>query len=393
MKRKWSYVFIAALAIACSNEKAGKKFVVSGAITNSTARMVYLEELPAGSQQSRIVDSSVLKNGKYELKAEPEESIIYGLRMDQNPYAVAYVINDAPQVTLNVELDKNNNQYANKYEIIGSPASQAMKDFVSTYNEELQKIYTISRHVDSLSRARVADSVITPLVEEWRTLAERVKAYTTNAISKANNPALVIFELGYYQTTDRGYGLQPLEVEEVSRIINDLVAKFPEHQGVKTVKTNVDEQVAKRNRELEAQWVGKPAPDFSLPDVNGKEVKLSSFRGKYVLVDFWASWCGPCRRENPAVVEAYNRFKDKNFTVLGVSLDRPGQKDKWLEAIKKDKLTWTHVSDLLEWQSPMIPLYKFDGIPFNVLVDPQGIIIAEKLRGSELERKLAEVIK
>jgi thiol-disulfide isomerase/thioredoxin len=112
-----------------------------------------------------------------------------------------------------------------------------------------------------------------------------------------------------------------------------------------------------------------------------------------VLVDFWASWCGPCRQENPNVVSAYQQFKDKNFTVLGVSLDRPGQKDKWLKAIKDDKLAWTHISDLQFWNSPVVALYGFDGIPFNVLVDPDGKVIGEGLRGEALRTKLSEVLR
>ena len=114
-------------------------------------------------------------------------------------------------------------------------------------------------------------------------------------------------------------------------------------------------------------------------------------RGKYVLVDFWASWCGPCRGENPNVVKAYNQFKDKNFTVLGVSLDK--DKAEWIKAIGEDKLTWYHISDLKYWNSAAVALYGFDGIPYNVLVDPQGKIIGTNLRGTDLEIKLGEIIK
>jgi len=137
--------------------------------------------------------------------------------------------------------------------------------------------------------------------------------------------------------------------------------------------------------------IGSPAPDFTQQDVDGKDVKLSSFKGKYVLIDFWASWCGPCRQENPNVVNAFNKFKSKNFTVLGVSLDRA--KDKWIEAIKADNLAWTQVSDLKFWSNAVAVQYKVQSIPQNYLVDPNGLIIAKNLRGEELQSRLAALLK
>jgi peroxiredoxin len=137
--------------------------------------------------------------------------------------------------------------------------------------------------------------------------------------------------------------------------------------------------------------IGVVAPDFTQNDPDGKPVSLSDFRGKYLLVDFWASWCGPCRKENPHVVNAYNQYKDKNFEILGVSLDNPGGKQNWLNAIQKDGLTWPQVSDLKGWQNAVALQYNVQSIPHNFLLDPQGVIIAKNLRGEKLTAKLKEI--
>jgi peroxiredoxin len=140
---------------------------------------------------------------------------------------------------------------------------------------------------------------------------------------------------------------------------------------------------------LKTTTIGQAAPEIALPTPEGQVVALSSLKGKYVLVDFWAKWCGPCRQENPNVVRVFNKYKDKGFTVFGVSLDR--SKEDWVRAIKEDNLTWTHVSDLKYWQSEAAKTYSIQAIPFSLLLDPNGVIIAKNLRGPALESKLAEI--
>jgi len=139
--------------------------------------------------------------------------------------------------------------------------------------------------------------------------------------------------------------------------------------------------------------IGKFAMDFTQNDTLGNPVMLSSFRGKYILIDFWASWCGPCRAENPNVVKAFDKYKEKGFHILSVSLDQPNAKDKWIKAIHDDKMAWTHVSDLLYWKNAVAVQYGIQAIPQNLLLDPQGKIIAKNLRGEDLDKKLEEFIR
>ena len=170
---------------------------------------------------------------------------------------------------------------------------------------------------------------------------------------------------------------------EIEALYNSLGQELKDTEAGRNISTSINER--------KATAIGAIAPDFTQNDAGGSPIKLSSFRGKYVLLDFWASWCGPCRQENPNVVTAYNKYKNKKFTILGVSLDDAQGKDNWMKAVANDGLTWTQVSDLKGWENAAAALYFVHSIPQNYLIDPDGKIIAKNLRGEDLENKLAEI--
>jgi thiol-disulfide isomerase/thioredoxin len=391
MKRGFIALVVLVSLASCKGKSSKGNFEVTGRISNTPAFMIYLDEIPVASMQRMVVDSAKLgKDGHYTLKTDSKEASIYNIRVGQNGYPIAALVNDVSKITLDAVFSKENNQFAESYTVKGSQASQQLKDFSTGFTTKLQAVYFTNRRADSLQKGGASDTILTAVKSENATAIAELRNSTLDFINKSNNPALTMFELGYYQSAANNsqFKLEALSNDEVNKIIADVAAKFPEHLGVASIKATLDAQMNKLQG-----WVGQVAPELILPDVNGKEVKLSSFKGKYVLVDFWASWCGPCRHENPNVVKAYEKFKDKNFAILGVSLDRPGQKEQWQQAIRDDNLSWTQVSDLQYWDSPVVALYHIDGIPYNILVDPGGKIVAEALHGSSLERKLSELIK
>ena len=186
-------------------------------------------------------------------------------------------------------------------------------------------------------------------------------------------------------TLNEVIGHLPENVPSLKKMYNQLDKSLQQTATGTKTKTTLDK--------FDTVSIGRSAPLFSATDTSGHPVKLADYRGKYVLIDFWASWCGPCREENPLVVKAYHQYKDRNFDILSVSLDQPGKREAWLKAIHDDQLDWTHVSDLKYWNNEVAQLYMVKSIPQNFLIDPKGKIIAANLRGEALSKKLAELIK
>ena len=343
-------------------------FTISGKIDGAKPGKVELQAREAGKMVTKY-STAIAEDGTFTLKGKVAEPDMYTLRISDIRGAIGLfldnsdvVINGKADALMNAEIkgSKTHDDYT-KYTALMKvqndkirPLYTAMGEADKAGNEADKK--KVEAQIDELTAANNKEKI-----DMIKSLGSSpVAAYITNSISyNIENPA------------------------DMEAILAGFGTELADNKYVKTLKEGLVK--------MKATAIGVVAPDFTQNDPNGKPVKLSDFRGKYVLVDFWASWCGPCRKENPNVVKAYNKYKNKGFTVLGVSLDR--EKDPWLKAIEDDKLTWTHVSDIKYWENEVAKQYGVRAIPANVLLDKNGKIVGKNLRGEKLEAALAKLVK
>jgi len=340
--------------------QAQQKITVTGTITGLPDSWVSLVDI---NKPSDTIAKAKSVKGNFVLKGTLQDPSLLVLNMEGNKKLTVFL--DKGKITMK-------GAYANpaQIKVTGSATQTAFRSFQDIFVPNFEKLSQYNMrgqsgdHSDSLQMAA-------------QNLIDRIQTDIDQFVDK--NPSSPVSSFILVAT---------IGLKEDMALLESRVAKLKPEAMVGTFGKYLEDMVGN----AKATAIGSIATDFTQNDTLDAPVKLSSFRGKYVLLDFWASWCGPCRQENPNVVRTFQKFKDKNFTVLGVSLDRQGQKNKWLDAIHRDNLTWTHVSDLQFWQNSVAQLYKVQSIPQNFLIDPTGKIIAKNLRGPDLEAKLCEVL-
>jgi peroxiredoxin len=364
MKKHFSYiaaVFIAMLAlVSCSHDN---EFVISGTVKNTgTVKAIYL--LEADSTQIAVVDSTLLsQDGTFKFKHAGPYANLYKLRVGSNIFDL--IAKNGDDITFSTDL--NDNQHG--YTIDGSQESAKIQEYnkVNNYYSDQNTRIVNEYQAKAQALGKESDS----LLKVYRPLFMKTVDDEANATLKfvnANKSSLASF----YAATS----LDPERYEQQLIAYADAIkGQFAGNPAVR--------QFQKQMQAIKPVSIGQPAPDFTVISIDNKPVKLSDYKGKYIMLDFWASWCGPCRQENPNVVKQYAAFHPKGLNILGISLDT--SKTNWQQAIATDKISWDQASDRKNFEGPTERLYHIEAIPSNFIIDPNGVIVAKNLRGDALE--------
>lgn len=375
MKKILVLLITSSLFVAC-NKLGDNEFMISGTVEGlSDGKLAILETLDESGMGLKPTDTAIVKNGKFEFKGTTAEPELRFIQLDSVQGKIAFILENG-EITIKAFKDSinksiiggtfNNEQFA----VYNKEQNLIQKKIADYRNVNKEKMDTAMQNNDTVTINSLRDGFVK--------LNDEFKDY--NVKFAENNPKAFISVLMIQNML-----MQPgSDFEKLEKTYNNL------DKSVKDTKPgkNVGEIISNRS----SAEVGKQAPEFSAPNPEGKMVSLNESLGKVTIIDFWASWCGPCRKENPNVVALYNEFHDKGLNIIGVSLDKEGDSQKWQDAITADKLTWPQVSNLKYWNDPVAKKYNVQSIPATFILDASGKIVAKDLRGEELKAKVIELL-
>jgi len=385
-KKLFFYLFLVLLSAGCKNNIVR----ISGTVVNpADGEYIVLDELK--SNNLVLLDSvKIPSDGKFSFKREIKQPSFYLLRSKENNF-LTMLVQPGEKITLKVHSDSLNNPLSLK----GSKGTELMAEYNKTLRVTIKKLTGLNKiYVQNQDKPELP-KVIESLDSLAQVYLSEINTYTKKYIDD-NIKSLVSLVALYQQVAPSVYVLNPAkDLKYYIKVDSSMFSLYPSYEPVISLHDQVKELVSNMKGEPGAapsSAAGTIAPEISLPTPAGDTIKLSSTRGSLVLLDFWASWCAPCRKENPNLVNVYNIYHKKGFQIYQVSLDKT--KDAWIKGIQDDHLEkWIHVSDVQYWNSIVVPLYKVESIPCNFLLDKEGRIIATNLRGEQLQIKLAEIFK
>jgi len=371
MKKAFLALAVTALLIGCNSAGEGE-FVLNGKVSGVDGKNIILKKQD-DSLGPINVDTVKIVDGKFEFKGKVAETEMFGLQIE-NDRNISPFIGEAGEIEIEIVKDS-----ISQNKLSGTFNNENFAEYAKVSAKLTQKLAEEWKK-DQPAFLLAQNSKDTAKIREIRVKMEGLQAEVNNGIKKwaRENPK------AFVSVFIIGNGLRVFEpdIEEIETMFNNL---DPEVKKTKSAKA-----LANQIKQFKQVEVGRRAPEFSAKTPDGKEVSLKESRGKVTLIDFWASWCGPCRKANPELVTLYKELHPKGLNIIGVSLDKPGQADRWKEAIAKDGLAWTQISNLKEWEDPIAMRYGVKAIPSSFVVNQYGIIVAKDLHGEELKKKINE---